>query len=370
MRCPACAADNAPASKFCGVCGSRLAAGPPTVPPTADVEAAAAGDGPLPTAATSVMAAAPAAGPARSPSAGAAAARPRPSPSLAPAAHASNPGSLGGSLALPEAAGARIARLAIVVAIDVGLVIGGLVLATRERGPVGGASGQGSGSGSAPITGSGSGSGSGVVLAPTGERDAGGGHVGPGPGSGPAPGRLDGGAAAIGLDGGGRGPVDAAAGVDAAAVIAPVDAAVTIEPGPVDAAAIPIVDVDAAATIEPGPVDAAAIPVVDVDAAVEAAVSAAEIVRQVNHLAVGSVGRLDRCYQSATKVLPADQPLRGQVDIGLAVLPTGAVTSVSVLQNTTGSDQLGQCVQAVVESWVFSAHDGAEPVHVSRTFSF
>jgi hypothetical protein len=93
-------------------------------------------------------------------------------------------------------------------------------------------------------------------------------------------------------------------------------------------------------------------------------------VRQANHLAVASVGRLDRCYQSATKVLPADQPLRGQVDIGLAVLPTGAVTSVVVLQNTTGSDQLGTCVAGIVGSWQFSAHDAGEPVHVSRTFSF
>ena len=108
----------------------------------------------------------------------------------------------------------------------------------------------------------------------------------------------------------------------------------------------------------------------EVDAGPRASVSADEIVRQANRFAIAANSRLDRCYQSATKVLPADQPLRGRVDIGLAVLPTGAVTSVLVLQNTTGSDVLGQCVQAVVESWVFSPHDSGEPVHVSRQFKF
>ncbi|HVV87670.1 MAG TPA: TonB family protein, partial [Kofleriaceae bacterium] len=138
--------------------------------------------------------------------------------------------------------------------------------------------------------------------------------------------------------------------------VAPVDAAPVVVPPPVDAAPVVAPPVDAAPP--------------DVDADLTAAVSAEEIVRQADHQVVASRGHLDRCYQNATKVLPADQPLRGRVDIGFAVLPTGAVNSVVVLQNTTGSDQLGQCVQAVVESWGFSPHGDADAVHLARTFTF
>ncbi len=334
MRCPACAADNTPTSKFCGVCGVRLAPGPPTVPPA---------DGP------SVPQA----------------------PVLGDGARAggSLAGSLAGSLRLPEARGARLTKLGLVLALDAALVVGGVVLATRRPATTaprpadaGVASGVGSG---APV--------------PVPDRDPTGGVVGPGrTGQVPGPGRdpavsnsgqgtpnagtpgavrpgptVDGGRPldATPLDAGDAPPVDAAGPVDAMAT----------EPA-IDGAAEPVVDAAG------GPEIDAAAP--DLDAGPEAAVGADAIMRQVNRQLVASSGRLDRCYSNATKSLPPDEALRGQVDIGLAVLLTGAVDGVSVLRNTTGSDQLGQCAQAVVAGWTFSPHDGAEPIHLVRSFTF
>ncbi|HVV86104.1 MAG TPA: hypothetical protein VHE35_23760, partial [Kofleriaceae bacterium] len=66
MRCPSCNAVNAPASKFCGGCGTRLAPGPPTVPPAASTVPPVAPVAPVagkrdasPSAATSVMSSVP-----------------------------------------------------------------------------------------------------------------------------------------------------------------------------------------------------------------------------------------------------------------------------------------------------------------------
>lgn len=378
MRCPACAGHNAPDSKFCGVCGIRLAPesateppspAPSAVPPSSEATAQLA----LPPPSSAPSPALPP-GPAAPPAlaAGPPAPVPSPAPSLS-RTEAPSGGSLDGSLRLPEAPGARVARLVIVLAIDAGLVIAGLVLATRRPAP----------SPPAAITATGPAE----VVDPTIGREPGsdpgsGGVLGPGSGHatgpdhgqlGPGSGHVDGGVIVLVDAGGARGANGAAVGVADGRELPPpeVDAAVAVEPAPaIDAAPAPAPAIDAAVAVQPEPtVDGGPAPT-EVDAALTAAVSADEIVRQVNHLAVASVSRLDRCYQSATKVLPADQALHGQVDIGLAVLPTGAVDTVQVLQNSTGSDPLGQCVQAVVQAWTFSPHDAGEPIHVSRSFSF
>ena len=78
---------------------------------------------------------------------------------------------------------------------------------------------------------------------------------------------------------------------------------------------------------------------------------------------------MDRCYQNATKALPDDQPLSGEVDIGLSVMPTGQVQNVRVSRNTTGSNDLGNCVQGIAAQWTFPPHSEGEPVdfvHVLR----
>jgi outer membrane biosynthesis protein TonB len=99
-------------------------------------------------------------------------------------------------------------------------------------------------------------------------------------------------------------------------------------------------------------------------------VSAGEIAAHLSKLVVQSNGRLTRCYEQATKALPADQPLSGNVDIGLAVLPTGAGSDVRVVNNTTGSDDLARCVLAIVQSWTYPPHDEGEPIQFMRPFHF
>jgi hypothetical protein len=172
--------------------------------------------------------------------------------------------------------------------------------------------------------------------------------------------------------------IDAGRAPDAAGLLFPVEPGpgVPVDAGPVvEIDAGPVIEIDAALSVGE-PVDAAAVePAVDadspeIDAAPEAVVGADVIMRELNRQLVASGGRLDRCYTNATKSLPPEEALRGQVDIGLAVLLTGAVADVTILRNTTSSDQLGQCAQAVVAGWTFSAHDGAEPIHLLRTFTF
>ncbi|MBZ0234557.1 MAG: AgmX/PglI C-terminal domain-containing protein [Deltaproteobacteria bacterium] len=106
-----------------------------------------------------------------------------------------------------------------------------------------------------------------------------------------------------------------------------------------------------------------------IDAPEEAA-SAAELAGHLARLVVQSGGKMDRCYQNATKALPDDQPLAGEVDIGLAVMPTGVVQNVRVTRNTTGSNDLANCVQATAAQWAFPSHSESEPVEFVHVFRF
>ncbi len=124
--------------------------------------------------------------------------------------------------------------------------------------------------------------------------------------------------------------------------------------------------IDARVVVDAGVVDAAE---VIVDAA-EASVSAAQLASHLSRMIVQSSGKMDRCYQNATKALPDDQPLAGEVDIGLAVMPTGAVQNVRVTRNTTGSNDLANCVQATAAQWTFPAHAEGEPVEFVHVFRF
>jgi len=150
-------------------------------------------------------------------------------------------------------------------------------------------------------------------------------------------------------------PIEAAAAA-AAAVAGRIDA------GVVDAGVV----IDARVVVDAGVVDAAE---VIVDAA-EASVSAAQLASHLSRMIVQSSGKMDRCYQNATKALPDDQPLAGEVDIGLAVMPTGAVQNVRVTRNTTGSNDLANCVQATAAQWTFPAHAEGEPVEFVHVFRF
>src|SRR5688500_15709069 len=96
MRCPTCGGENVDGAKFCGVCGARMVG--TTAPPVANVA-------PRVTAETRQVPQAPPAGM-----------------------------SLGESIRVPEAKGARMAKIAFILALDAALAIAGVVLMTRGGG--------------------------------------------------------------------------------------------------------------------------------------------------------------------------------------------------------------------------------------------
>lgn len=148
----------------------------------------------------------------------------------------------------------------------------------------------------------------------------------------------------------------------------PVDAAPATRPDAGSAAPTP----PDAAPATPAPLDAAPATPAPADATpTDPADNPAieEIPRQVAVQLQRSQGRLSRCYTLATKALPEDQALSGEVDIAFEVMPTGETRNVSVARNTTGSNQLGACIADVVASWAFAPYEG-EPVNLLRTFRF
>ena len=70
---------------------------------------------------------------------------------------------------------------------------------------------------------------------------------------------------------------------------------------------------------------------------------------------------LVRCYQHH-----AEERSRGTVTLDFEIDRNGEVLRAS----SRGFGAVSACVQAIVESWVFSPHDAGEPVHVSRQFKF
>lgn len=331
MFCPGCGAANVEGAKFCGACGVRIEAVAPT---------AVAPAGPPPQASLAAT-----------------------SPTVVRAPRMIEPS----AASLPVRGGGR-GKLFAVLALDVGLVVAGLVLATRPPAaatttgtpraptevaqgsgtPIGDGSADGSG-GARPSTGTGGSSGSGgsggTVRPSTGTGANSGTGSGSGTGSTTGSGSID----ARSLD---DRLTDAAVApaIDAGGepVVTPI----------VDAAAPPTGEPDAAATVD------------EPDAGADDELSVAQLQAQFTRLAVGSDSRFARCYQSATKALPDDQPLRGEVDIELAVMPTGQTENVRVDRNTTGSQTLADCVIGVARSWSFSRHSATESLQFKRTLTF
>lgn len=331
MFCPGCGAANVEGAKFCGACGVRIEAVAPT----------AVAPGPAPSSVADATSA-----------------------TVVRAPRVFEPSAA--SLAAPRRGGRG--KLLAVLALDAGLVVAGLVLATRPGSPAAAAKAPtevaiGDGT-PTPSDGTGSGTGSGTATRPTGGGGTGGGSaVRPSTGSGGS------GSSAGTGSGSGTGSTSGGA-VDARSLddLFP-DAAVAAPPG-VDAGSDPVVTpiVDAAAAAV-DPTDAAA-PVDELDAGADEELSVAQLQAQFTRLAVGSDSRFARCYQSATKALPDDQPLRGEVDIELAVMPTGQTENVRVDRNTTGSQTLADCVIGVARSWTFSRHSSTESLQFKRTLNF
>ncbi|MBK9029825.1 MAG: zinc-ribbon domain-containing protein [Myxococcales bacterium] len=345
MFCPGCGAANVDGAKFCGACGARIEAAVPV----------SGGRAPAASATTPTVARMPAAPVRYEPS--------------------------GASLA-PVPASGRGARLALVLGLDLGLVVAGVALWTQPAKAPATTTAQG---GSDSVA-TGSGGASGDVDAPTvggGSSTGGGGHGGGNTGGGGNPtstgvgGTGGGSTASTGSGSGSPGGGSSGSGSTGDAIDArSIDDRLTDAPAaptpPAPDAATPVVApaLDAAPAAPPPLIDAASVTPPPIDAAASDEVGANQIQAEFTHLAVTSESRFGRCYQTATKALPDDQPLVGEVDIALSVMPTGQTDNVRIQGNTTGSQTLADCALGVVRSWTFSPHDGAGPLQFSRVFRF
>jgi TonB family protein len=90
---------------------------------------------------------------------------------------------------------------------------------------------------------------------------------------------------------------------------------------------------------------------------------------QVTKLSMKSQSKFERCYTQATKVLPADQPLAGDIEIAFQVLGTGETRNAAVVSDSTGSADLGRCLLAVITAWQFTPSSGG-PTDFVRQFHF
>jgi hypothetical protein len=95
----------------------------------------------------------------------------------------------------------------------------------------------------------------------------------------------------------------------------------------------------------------------------------AEVAADLDRIASHSKPIFDHCYSTATKALPADQPLSGTLKIAFQVLPDGKIAHAAAVQNTTGSEQLASCMVNEVGGWVLHPHTGAT-IDFARDFAF
>jgi len=75
-----------------------------------------------------------------------------------------------------------------------------------------------------------------------------------------------------------------------------------------------------------------------------------EAVRNIVH---EHMAQVKRCYTRSAKVGTTTQPIEGTVEIQFTIRTTGDADEVRVVDNKTGSDDLGQCVAQLVGSWRF-----------------
>jgi TonB family protein len=77
-------------------------------------------------------------------------------------------------------------------------------------------------------------------------------------------------------------------------------------------------------------------------------------------------GKVKSCYE---KELKADPGLMGTVIVAWTVSPTGSVTGISVVGNSTGNRDLEGCVKKKIGDWRFPASNGAS-VDIEYPFKF
>lgn len=117
-------------------------------------------------------------------------------------------------------------------------------------------------------------------------------------------------------------------------------------------------------TIDPYPPDAA--PVTQPD---DNDKNADDLATQVTKLSSRSQSKFDHCYVTATKSLPPEQALNGDIEIAFQILGTGEIRNAAVVSDTTGSAELGRCLLAVISTWQFTANGGG-PTDFVRPFHF
>jgi hypothetical protein len=369
MSCARCGSDNTEGSRFCGVCGDKLApAAAPALEVEVDSDAARADE---PDEAVETVAAAPP----RSAVVGRA-----PSPF-----DPSEP-----SIRMPAAGGGgRAIAIALLLLVDVGLATAGaLFLKAGLAGQVGAATpalvidaGGGAEDGVVMREDGGAGPGTGdVAVASGGDGRHGTTPIPTGTGTGTGVGTGAGTAGTGAGTGTGTGSVDdVVTGIfgkrDAGVAPIAVDAAVAVVVRTPDAAAAappPPPMVDAAVTLDPYASPDAALPPAEPDAAqvVDDDPRTVDLASEVDRKSAQGQSKFNHCYEDAAKAYTPDQPLAGEVDIAFRVMPTGEVQNVAAVRNTTGSDKLADCLIAVIAAWSFSPSQLAEPAVFVRPFRF
>jgi len=77
--------------------------------------------------------------------------------------------------------------------------------------------------------------------------------------------------------------------------------------------------------------------------------------------------KINRCYESALRYEPE---LAGKVSVRFAVVRTGFVKGVQVLENTTGNDNVERCVSRVVSAIRFPSRRTGKSLRFTFPFVF
>jgi TonB family protein len=75
------------------------------------------------------------------------------------------------------------------------------------------------------------------------------------------------------------------------------------------------------------------------------------------------------CYRRSSQTSTAEERLHGRLEIHLRILPEGDADEVRVVENQTGSDELGSCLVALMKTWRYPA-PGAEAMEFVWPFTF
>lgn len=75
------------------------------------------------------------------------------------------------------------------------------------------------------------------------------------------------------------------------------------------------------------------------------------------------------CYRRAAKAATTADPIQGRVEVHIKILSSGDADDVRVVENRTGSDELGECLVAVMRTWRYPG-PGEEPMEFVWPFTF